>query len=121
MGLCRFLKEWDYAVFKRMGLCKVNSSDQGKEFNDNLNMQLMIKLGVNGLSTYLIFLKIPADILLCEYNRSWPDFCVSSTGLHITERVKCADGLTIEEKRYEYTNMIQYLDILSLMKGKCHR
>ena len=111
-----------------MGLCKVNSSDQGKEFNDNLNMRLIVKLGVNGLSTYLIFLKTPADTLLCEYDRSWSDFCVWSTGLHITARVECADGLTIEEKNVSSTaigqsiaNVIQYLDILSLMKGKCHR
>ena len=30
-----------------MGLCKVITSDQGKEFNNNLNKQLMVKLGVD--------------------------------------------------------------------------
>ena len=31
----------------RMGLCKVIISDQGKEFNNNLNKDLMEKLGID--------------------------------------------------------------------------
>ena len=31
----------------RMGLCKVITSDQGKEFNNDPNKQLMTKLGLD--------------------------------------------------------------------------
>ena len=31
----------------RMGLCKVVTSDHGKEFNNNLNKELIKKLGID--------------------------------------------------------------------------
>ena len=34
-------------VFMRMGLCKVNTSDQGTEFNNNLNRELMQLLQID--------------------------------------------------------------------------
>ena len=34
-------------IFMRMGLCKVVTSDQGKEFNNALNKELMKKLGID--------------------------------------------------------------------------
>jgi len=51
----------------RMGLCKVITSDQGKEFNNNLNKELMKNLGIDHRLTTPYHPQVRSLILYMAY------------------------------------------------------